>query len=399
MADATMGSANIELPDAVDVLVVGGGVMGLGTAYHLAKTSNLQVAVLERSYLVSGASGRNGGGIRMQWGDEGNVALMMESIDICRGLAQDLGINLWFRQGGYLFLGRTADDEARLSRNAEVHRGVGAPTRLIGPDEVRKMVPELDTTGVRMASFNPDDGVVFPWPFVWGYAAQAASMGVTIRTHTGVSRLDPAGSGFQAHLSTGESIRAKTVINATGAWSNELNASLGVRFPNHPHRHEILSSEPLKPFLDPLVVDLSNGLYFSQSTRGEIVTGMTVPDPPGYEESGKVELGSSMRFLAHIGRAMTRVLPLAARVKILRQWAGPYDVSPDGDAIVGPTPDHPNLIQACGFTGHGFMMAPAVGRLLAAYVADGTAHPMLQRWDPGRFQGGATVRREDMVIG
>ena len=177
-----------------------------------------------------------------------------------------------------------------------------------------------------------------------------------------------------------------------------LNRQLGIDLPNRPHRHEILSSEPLKPFLDPLVVDLSTGLYFSQSTRGELVTGISLPDAPdGSDES--LTLHSSLRFLTHLSRTLTRLMPITAAMKVLRQWVGPYDVSPDGDAIVGPSPGHPDFIQVCGFTGHGFMMAPAVGRLLARWLLDGEAHPMLARWSPGRFAAGGVARREDMIIG
>jgi sarcosine oxidase, subunit beta len=221
-----------------------------------------------------------------------------------------------------------------------------------------------------------------------------------IRTHTRVDALEPlADGGFAARLSTGETVRAARVINATGAWSIELNRALGIDLPNHPHRHEILSSEPLKPFLDPLVVDLETGLYFSQSTRGEIVTGITLPDPPGHPTPDTIECGSSLRFLSNLARALIRVLPIARHLHPLRQWSGPYDISPDGDAIVGPSPGHPQLIQVCGFTGHGFMMAPAVGRLLARWLLDGQPHPMLERWDPSRFADGRQLRREDMIIG
>jgi len=392
-----MGRRDAPLPERVDVAIIGGGIMGLSTAYHLARSSALRVAVVERGYLVSGASGRNGGGVRMQWGDAGNVALMMQSIDMCRGLAQQLGINLWFRQGGYLFLARSEEGEARLVRNAKLHREVGAPTRLLTGAEARERVPQLDVSDVRLAAFNPDDGVVFPWPFVWGYAGQAVAHGVTVRTHTGVDRLEVLADGLRLHLSTGEHLDADRVLNATGAWSIELNRALGIDLPNHPHRHEIMSSEPLKPFLDPLVVDLSTGLYFSQSTRGEIVAGITLshPGPP----ADAVDLRSSRRFLAHLGRALTRLVPLAGHVRVLRQWAGPYDVSPDGDAIVGASPGIPRLYQACGFTGHGFMMAPAVGKIIADRLARGTRHPMLDRWDPARFARGDSQRREDMMIG
>lgn len=401
-----MGRADADLPEHLDVAIIGGGIMGLSTAYQLTFCQGLgprpRIAVIEQSYLVSGASGRNGGGVRMQWADEGNVALMMDSIEMCRSLAQDLGINLWFRQGGYLFLARTAEVEARLERNAQLHHQVGAPTRLLTASEARELVPQLDVSQVRLAAFNPDDGVVFPWPFVWGYAAQCMARGVVVRTHTGVTRVEPTGGPMTLHLSTGETITADVVVNATGAWSIHLNAALGIDLPNRPHRHEILSTEPLKPFLDPLVVDLETGLYASQSTRGEIVTGITVPDddPPGDTEPPPIPLESSRRFLAHIGAALTRLMPVTAGLKVLRQWAGPYDVSPDGDAIVGPSPGHPRFIQVCGFTGHGFMMAPAVGKLLARSIADGEPHPMLKRWDPSRFAaGGARSGREDMFIG
>ncbi len=404
---AAMGRPDTPLPAAVDVAIVGGGIMGLALAYHLAllsgtgtkgKASALTIAVVERSYLVSGASGRNGGGVRMQWGDAGNVRLMMDSIELCKDLAQQLGINLWFRQGGYLFLARSEAGERRLQRNAELHAEVGAPTRLLTAAEARAIVPQLAVDEVRLATYNPEDGVVFPWAFVWGYAAKAVERGVLLRTHTAVDRLVPTDPGYELHLSTGERLRARRVVNATGAWSGQLNRQLGIQLPNHPHRHEILSSEPLKPFLDPLVVDLSTGLYFSQSTRGELVTGISLPDAPdGSDEA--LTLHSSLRFLTHLSRTLVRLVPITAAMKVLRQWVGPYDVSPDGDAIVGPSPGHPDLVQVCGFTGHGFMMAPAAARLLARWLFDGTAHPMLERWSPGRFGGGAITRREDMIIG
>ncbi len=395
----SMGSAREPLPAEVDVAIVGAGIMGLSIAYHLSRRARgLKIAVLERSYLVSGASGRNGGGLRMQWGDAGNVRVMMESIEACKSLAQELGINLWFRQGGYLILARDPAGEKRLVRNAELHAEVGAPTRLLTGAEAQGIVPQLDVSDVRMASFNPEDGVVFPWPFVWGYASQAVKHGVLLRTHTAVTHVEPAGDRYHLHLSTGEQLSAGRIVNATGAWSHGINHGLGIELPNQPHRHEILSSEPLKPFLDPLVVDLGSGLYFSQSTRGELVTGITLPDAADGSDTA-LTLHSSLRFLGHISRTLTRLMPVVAGMKVLRQWVGPYDVSPDGDAIVGPSPGHHNVIQVCGFTGHGFMMAPAVGRMIAHWLADGTTHPMLTRWDPSRFADGRAHRHEDMIIG
>jgi sarcosine oxidase subunit beta len=414
MNRGAFGAADTRLPEAVDIAIVGGGVMGLSTAYNLQRLAKrrLTVAVLERSYLVSGASGRNGGGVRMQFGDAGHVELMMESIEICRGLAQELGINVWFRQGGYLFVARSERAERALERNAALHRELGAPTRLLAPSEARDVVPELAIDDVRLAAYNPEDGVVFPWPFVWGYAAQAVAGGVFVRTHTEVSAIEPISSGFELHLaapapSAGATpapsgrLRATRVINATGAWCHGLNDPLGIHLPNRPHRHEILSTEPLKPFLEPLVADLDDGLYFSQSTRGEIVAGVRVPEVPGDPDPGGLRFTCTSAFLATLGRTLPRLLPIAGQLRVLRQWSGPYDVSPDGDAIVGPSPGHPGLIQVCGFTGHGFMMAPVVGPMLARWLVRDERHPLLERWSPARFaaSGAAPTRREDMIIG
>lgn len=394
---AKLGSPRTPIPAQIDVAIIGGGVMGLCLAHHLAERSTLAIAVIERDYLASGASGRNGGGVRMQWSDADNVELMAESIRIYRHLAQELGINTWFRQGGYLFVARNSASEIALTRSIALQHRLGAPTRTLGPQEIKRLVPQISLEGIWMAAYNPDDGVVFPWALVWGYAKQAARRGVAIRTHTAVERITPCAGGYRLELASGEVVTAARVVNATGAWSPEINRPLGIDLPNRPHRHEILSSEPLKPFLDPLVVDLALGLYVSQSTRGELVTGITLP---GTEKtSPEIDLGHSLTFLRHLSRGLVRLFPACAALKVLRQWSGPYDVSPDGDAIVGPSPGHPDFIQVCGFTGHGFMMAPAVGRILAAYLLRGETHPILQRWSPLRFQGEVRSRREDLIIG
>ena len=249
-------------------------------AYQLAKRGLTDVVVLERGYLAQGASGRNGGGVRMQWSTELNVRLMQESIELCRGFAQEIGVNVWFRQGGYLFLAKHERERARhgaqrraAESNAACRRACSRPTRR------SELVPELDVERIVCACYNPKDGVLFPWPFLWGYAHQALR---ARRRGAPLHRRRPASSAKVGRLPPARRprgrVRAKRVINAAGAWSPEVARMLGVELPNQPHRHEILSTEPLKPFLTPMVSVLSSGLYFSQSMRGEIVTGITVED-------------------------------------------------------------------------------------------------------------------------
>ncbi|RYG64931.1 FAD-binding oxidoreductase, partial [bacterium] len=233
--------------DRADIVVIGAGIMGLSIAYHLAKRGQTNVTVLDRGYLCGGASGRNGGGVRAQWSSEANVRLMQESIRMCRDFADEMKINVWLRQGGYLFLVRTEEKRRTLEQSVALQNGCGLGTRMLSPREAQKIVPELDVDGVVAASFNGDDGVVFPWPFVWGYAQAARKLGVEVHTFADVlgfethgRRIDgvvfetkPKGEEDRPHAPrTRHTLKTHTVINAAGAWSPEIARMLGVELPN-----------------------------------------------------------------------------------------------------------------------------------------------------------------------
>ena len=339
---ATLIGSDGVLPDRAEIVIVGGGVMGLSIAYHLAEQDLDDVVVLERGYLAEGASGRNGGGVRQQWSTEINIRLMQESVELCRRFAVDLGVNVWFRQGGYLFLARNARELARLERNISVQTRSGDATRILHPAGAQQIVPELDLAGVVGAAYNPTDGILFPWPFLWGYARQAAAHGVKVFTQTPVGGLEKLDKGYVVRTPRG-AIVARRVIDACGAWSPKLAAMIGVDVPTWPIRHEICSSEPLKPFLRPMVSELSSGLYCSQSMRGEIVGGVTIPG-----HGSTYGMGSTLEFLATYARRLVRLMPILGNVKVLRQWAGPYDQSPDGNPILGSPDGHPDFFLACG---------------------------------------------------
>lgn len=389
------------IPEACDVLVVGAGIMGLSTAYHLARMGVERIVIVDESYLCSGASGRNGGGVRAQWSSETNIALMKRSLELCEEFATEMGINVWFRQDGYLFLARNGERRAELERSVALQRSHGLPTRMIGPAEIQSIVPEIDVDGIEAGSFNPDDAVVFPWPFVWGYARACRRLGVTVHPFVR-AELEATGGAMSGaflrsqrteNLGAERRIRAPLVILATGAWSPEVAAPLGLELPNHPHRHEICSTEPLKPFLGPLVADLETGLYCSQSMRGEIVGGVSNERvPPGVDQR------SSLRFLGLYAQALTRTMPVLGSVRVLRQWAGCYDLTPDGSPIVGRVDAIEGLILLCGFMGHGFMIAPVMGELTARYLLKGEERELFERWSLGRFERGELLP-ESMILG
>jgi sarcosine oxidase subunit beta len=380
--------------EQADVVIVGAGIMGLAIAYNLAKTHGItNTVVVDRSYLCGGASGRNGGGVRAQFSSEENIRLMQESIRICRDFAREMKINVWFRQGGYLFLVRSEKGRATLEKSVRVQNECGLATRMLSPKGAQKIVPELSIEGVTAASYNHEDGVVFPWPFVWGYAHGCEKLGVEIATFTDVVGFRTRGSKILAVVTDRGVIKTNRVVNAAGAWSPQVARLLGVELPNKPHRHEICSTEPLKPWLQPLVADLSNGLYFSQSMRGEIVGGVSNEDVPH-----GLDMGSSHKFLGIYAKALVRTCPILGGLKVLRQWAGCYDLTPDANPIVGEVDGIDGFYQASGFMGHGFMMAPVMGRILAEHIARGTQLPMFDRWNLRRFKEGKLLS-EAMIIG
>jgi sarcosine oxidase subunit beta len=380
--------------DTAEVVIIGAGIMGLAIAYNLAKNHGMtDVVVVDKSYLCGGASGRNGGGVRAQFSSEGNIRLMRESIRICRDFAAEMKINVWFRQGGYLFLVRSEEGRRTLEKSVAVQNECGLTTRMLTPAEAQKLVPELATDGLVAASYNPDDGVVFPWPFVWGYAHGAQKLGIDIETFTDVVGFRTTGKRIDAVVTSRGAIKTNRVVNAAGAWSPEIARLLGVELPNRPHRHEICSTEPLKLFLSPLVADLSNGLYFSQSMRGEIVGGISNEDVPE-----GLDMNSSHRFLALYGKAVVRTCPILGKVKVLRQWAGCYDLTPDANPIVGEVDEVEEFYQASGFMGHGFMMAPVMGRIIAQRIAEKIDLPLFERWNLRRFKEGKLLS-EAMIIG
>ena len=380
------------LPEKADVVIVGGGIMGLSLAWNLAASGAQKILVLERGYLCEGASGRNGGGVRATWATPTLIELAKESIAFMGRFAQELGINVWLRKGGYLFLAHDGETLRKLEAGAELQRKHGLATRMIGPGEAGEIVPELDTSQFIAASWNPDDGVVFPWPFVWGYADGARKRGVQVETFTRVTGIDVSQGRVQAVATDRGRVLTDRVVIASGAWSPVVAKLAGVTLPNVPYRHEIVSSEPLKPFLGPLVTMLGTGLYFSQSMRGEIVGGMGDPsEPPGLNQT------SSLRFLARYSRALTEILPQAGNVKLLRQWAGCYDWTPDHSPVLGETPGVAGLLQMSGFVGHGFMMAPAVSRRMAAWMG-GAKDEIFERFNLRRFAEGKLIH-ESFIIG
>jgi sarcosine oxidase subunit beta len=381
------------MKDRADLVIIGGGIIGLSLAYHLARMGMSDIAIIEQGYLCFGASGRNGGGIRQQWSTEENIRLAQQSVRMFKQLTRETGYNIWFRQGGYLFLARDSNSAEVLEKNIKLQNRLGVPSKLITPNQAQKIVEGLNPQGIEACSFNPDDGILFPWPAIWGMAHVAKQLGVEINTFTRVTDIDLKNNQITKVVTNKGAIATSRVVNAAGAWSPQLAQMVGVELPNKPYRHEILVSEPLKPFLNPMVADLSNGTYFSQTMRGEICGGVSDPQEPS-----SMNTNSSARFLGRMCSSLTSILPKLANIKILRQWAGYYDETPDGNPILGRVKEVDGFIQLNGFGGHGFMLAPAIGKLTAEWLLRKLDHEIFRKYCLERFAE-YECQPESFVIG
>jgi sarcosine oxidase subunit beta len=386
------------VPPTADAVIIGGGVNGLTTARELAAEGLKNIVILEKNYIGSGSTGRCGGGIRQQWTTEENIRLAQESVELYENMSADLGYQVFFRQGGYLMITESEDDLPALRDAVVLQNRCDVPTEFLQPEDCLKIVPDLDISNLKGATFCPKDGTAYPFAVVWGYARACHRAGVKtfIRTRvTGITADD--GSIRKVHTDRGD-IATDRLINCAGPWARSMAAMVGVQLPNKQERHEIMVSESLKPFLDPMVISITNGIYFSQSLRGEIVGGIGDPAEPGLEDPAQFDTRSQLRFAVRFAKALVRHYPRAAQVRMMRQWAGMYDVTPDHRPILGGVPGLEGYYHICGFSGHGFMLGPVTGRRMARHIATGEPDDIITSLSLDRFAKG-DLKPDAFVVG
>jgi sarcosine oxidase subunit beta len=376
-----------------EIIIIGGGVNGLACAYDLAKSGMKKIVVLEKGYLGVGATGRCGAGVRQQWGMEENIILARESVRIFEKLPEELGFNVFFRQGGYLVLIFDEHEYDLVTRSIPVQNKLDVPSKLLDPKEVAELVPGINLDGVLGAAYCPTDGVCYPYAVLWGYGEAARRLGVDIRTHTEVTGVDVLDGGTYSVTTANGSYNAPMILNVAGARTKDIAALLGIDIPTKPHRHEIAVTDALKPFLDPVVISLKKGFYFSQSLRGEIVGGIGDDNEPS-----SYSTKSSIDFLFRYASALREVFPALGKVRIIRQWAGLYDVSPDARPILGAVNGFDGYYHACGFSGHGFMLSPITAKLLTELITTGSTSIPIDTLGLTRFDKGP-LKKDPYVVG
>ncbi len=385
-----------ELPRRASVVIVGGGVMGVSAAYHLACRGQTDVLLLERSDLLGqGATGKCAGGIRHQFGTEINIRLSIESIGMLERFETEPGQAIGLQQCGYLFLLTRAQDVDAFERNAALQRELGVMTEWLTPEEVRRRLPLLRTEDVLGGTFYGRDGLCDPSGVVLGYATGARRLGATLLTGVEVTGVRVQGERVVAVVTRGGEVQTDGFINAAGPFAADVGQMLGLELPIIPLRRQMLVTTPLPqvPTDFPFVIDFATGLYFHREGPG-ILTGMANPDEgPSTDERVDLEWEAYQ-----LGMAVRR-MPLLEQAGMAHHWAGLYEMTPDAHPLIGRLEPLSNAYIAAGFSGHGFMHGPIAGKLLAEIMLDGRPRTIqdVSALSPTRFGTAPAVREYNVI--
>jgi len=372
------------LKERYDVVIIGGGAHGLACAYYLAKEHGItDVAVLERHYLGSGNSGRNTTIIRSNYLTPEGVRFYDASVKLYEGLSEELGFNVWFSQRGHLTLAHTDASVRTMLRRAETNQLEGIPSRVIWPDEIKKLCPLLDVSDrprypILAALYHPPGGVIRHNAVVWGYALRANELGVHLHQNTEVTGLRVENGAVVGVETTRGFIRAGTVLSAVAGYTTTISQMAGVPLPISSYPLQACVSEMLKRFLDVIVVSGSLHVYVSQADKGELVMGASVEPFGAYSREG------TLSFLEDFSAHLLELFPALQHVRILRQWAGVCDMTPDYSPIMGFTPVKNFLIDA-GWGTWGFKASPICGQTMAQLIATQRTPELIEPFRLSRF--------------
>jgi sarcosine oxidase subunit beta len=373
-----------ELKKRYDVVVIGGGSHGLATAYYLAKTHGVRnVAVLEKSYIGSGAAGRNTTIIRANYRTPEGAEFYKESVRLYEGLSVELDFNMLFSQQGHLTLAHSDRAMITMTERAEVNQLLGIDSRLIYRDEIARLCPEMDlsedvTWPVMGALYHPPGGIIRHDAVVWGYARGADRHGVEIHPYTEVTGITTSSGRVTGVETTRGDVEADVVVSCVAGWSTLVCDLAGVPLPITTHILQAFVTEPIKPFLDVIIVSSQMHVYISQTDRGEILIGAEIEPYTTYKGQ------STFPFLEYSARHTLELFPQLESVNVLRQWTGLCDLSPDYSPILGKT-EVENFHVSAGWGTYGFKAAPIVGVTLAELTATGRTPSLIAPFALERF--------------
>lgn len=346
-------------------VIIGAGISGCSIAYNLANKGEKDIIVIEKNYLTSGATGRCGAGVRQQWGTKMNCMLAKASIDFFEKAQETLQYDrdIEFKQEGYLIVAANEEEDKQFTENVKLQQSLGIPARKITKEEAKKIVPHLNTDVIVSATFCPTDGHLNPFTMTDAYYKAAKRLGVKFYFDEEVKDIIVNNHKIEKVITNKREIKTSNVINAAGGYAKEIGDMVGVDIPVYAEKHEILVTEPIEKIQGPMVMSFAKNIYCQQVPHGSFIMGRS---DPNIEPSHDIE--SSWQFLDEMAKTVCEILPLVGELRVIRQWAGSYTMSPDRQPIISDCDEVEGFYIACGFSGHGFMFAPMTGILLSEII-------------------------------
>jgi sarcosine oxidase subunit beta len=380
------------LPERADAVVIGGGVMGVSTAFHLAE-AGAEVVLFERDELASGSTSRAAGGVRAQFSDPVNIALGRRGLELFEDFARRPGGEIDLKQHGYLFLLSDPADLAAFEKSVEVQNALGVPSRILSVEEACALAPIVSPDGLIAAAYAPRDGHCTPEAVVQGYAAAARAHGARLVRHCPVTGVDVSGGAITGVRTDQGVVRTDTVVCAAGPWSAAVGEMAGVELPVRPLRRQIVVTEPIPdlPRDMPMTIDFGTSFYFHDEGPG-LLMGMSEP-----EDVYAFDAPVTDEWLAALAEVVARRAPRLAETGLAHRWAGLYEITPDHNAIVGESPDVSRFLYATGFSGHGFLQGPAIGEVMRDLVLGRTPEIDVSPLDVRRFAASAARPEHNLV--
>lgn len=375
------------------VVIIGGGVMGVSAAFHLAEAGYADVVVVEADQLGCGSTSKAAGGVRLQFSDAVNIELALRSMDAWERFGERPGFDVDLRQVGYLFLLTRPDDVTTFERSVAMQNELGVPSRMMSASEAGSLAPLANVDDVLAATICMRDGHANTGAAVEGYAQGARAGGVRIITGCPVTAIERNGDLITGVVTAKGRIPTDTVVCAAGPWSRQIGAMAGIDLPVDPVRRPIWYTEPMLdlPKDHPFTIDFTTGFYFHDEGKG-LLFGMADPDQaPGFD----VELRPD--WLEVVGEVAMHRAPKLLDVGIAGGWTGFYETTPDHNGLIGEASDLPRFFYATGFSGHGFLLGPAVGEVIRDMVMGRPPVVDVSAFSVDRFSL-ADIRREHNVI-
>jgi sarcosine oxidase subunit beta len=379
--------------ETADVVIAGGGIAGCALAYQLAKRK-VDVVLLERETLGSQSTGKCAGGVRQQFSMEANVRLQRLSVQMLQGYEQETGHPADFRQIGYLFVLTQPQQVEDFRHNMEMWHRVGVTeARWVDAAEAARMVPVLNVDDVLGCTFCPSDGIASPADVTTGYAEAARRLGARLKEGVEVTGIDVAAGRIQGVRTSSGDIATRLIFNCAGAWSASIGRMAGLEIPVLPYRRHIVvtGTFPAVPRTTPMTVDFQTSLYFHPEGDGVLIGMSDRTEPPAFGTDVNWE------FLEKMFEQAARRAPALAGAGVKTAWAGLYETTPDHQAILGPIHEVEGFWCAAGFSGHGFMQAPAAALLLTQLLMDHRTDIDISNFAFERFAKGELVREKNVI--